>query len=409
MQNWEREKRELINQVQLLCKDLETLKTDIEKQKIYFEKFNIIFEHSRVGIGILNFEQNNIEINDSFKDILNISQNIISKHESLAEFIHYEDIEKYIKLNREAVNNKTSHYKTIIRIMPRNKDIILWCNMNVSFIYGKEKPNNALIIVEDITDIQQQRTHLKQKLEKTKQENTELEQFASVVAHDLKNPLAVIISYLRIMKTMYDKVLDEEGKEMTAKVYERAEKMSEMIDSLLFYSRMSKNANIFKPCDLEFILHEAISNLEATIKQKNAEITHDKLPIVRGNKIQLTSLFQNLLDNSIKYCENKIPKIHISSKQIAKEKSNAKINRYSTTNKILISIKDNGIGIKPQDKEKIFEIFNRINEEKYSGSGIGLAFCKKIVERHQGSIWVESDYGKGSTFNFTLNSYKNEN
>ncbi len=397
MQNWEEEKKQLVNQIQTLCNELKQLKKDIESKKTYYQKFKIIFENTKVGIGILDLKKNRVEINDSFKEMLNISQNIIIEHEKLSEYIYDEDIEKCIKLNRAAIKDRINYYETIIRVIPQNKTKMLWCKIVVSFVYENDNtPTNAVIILEDITDVHKREEHLRQKLEKTKHINIELGQFASVVAHDLKNPLAVITSYIRIMKTMYEDVLDEEGKEMTMKVYDRAEKMAEMIDSLLFYSRMSKDENIFRPCNLEYILNEALLNLETSIKNTGAVITNDKLPIVRGNKIQLTSLFQNLIENSIKYCEGKCPKIHISSEKIIEK---------TGWEKVIISITDNGIGIKSENKTKIFKIFNRVNESKYSGNGIGLASCKKIVERHNGNIWVESEPGKGSTFRFTLSFY----
>ncbi|MFW5800207.1 MAG: sensor histidine kinase [Spirochaetota bacterium] len=222
--------------------------------------------------------------------------------------------------------------------------------------------------------------------------NKELEQFASVVSHDLKGPLSVVISYINLMKKKYT---DKEAKYLTEQVIQRTHNMLDLIDNLLHYSRAGKvNKEDLEVCDCELILQSATENLKIDIESNNAKITHSPLPKIYGYKVQLISLFQNLLSNAIKYRKEDPPNIHIYAKKTGEN------------NEWLFSFKDNGIGINSKKKDKIFLIFHREKAvyDKYSGYGIGLAYCKKIVENHNGKIWVESEPDKGSTFYFTINT-----
>ena len=165
--------------------------------------------------------------------------------------------------------------------------------------------------------------------------------------------------------------------------------MQNLINDLLDYSRVTRSTRELETIDCELILNKALSNLKLFIKENNATISHDPLPVVMADSIQLVQVFQNLIINGIKSHSEGAPKIHISVEK--KE------------NEWVFSVQDNGIGIDPQYSERIFDIFKRLHtREKYPGTGIGLAICKKIVERHGGLIWVESELGKGSTFYFTL-------
>ncbi|MBI5374706.1 MAG: GHKL domain-containing protein [Candidatus Schekmanbacteria bacterium] len=165
--------------------------------------------------------------------------------------------------------------------------------------------------------------------------------------------------------------------------------MQSLISDLLAYARIGSKEADLKPVDSEAIIKHAISNLQISIENSGAVITHDSQPTITVDQVQFVQLFQNLIGNAIKFCTDSSPHIHISSEQ--KE------------NEWLFSVSDNGIGIAPDDTERIFEIFQRLHStSKYPGTGIGLAICKKIVDRHGGRIWVEAEMGKGSTFYFTI-------
>lgn len=246
--------------------------------------------------------------------------------------------------------------------------------------------------------IEEQNNDLKRLIRKLEYSNEELESFAFVISHDLKNPLVSIISYFNLIRSKYADALGKDGMELTSQVRARARRMSDMIDDLLTYSRLTNNGKNFSFHKADAMLEYAVDNLKNLIEETSATITHDPLPDrVFCDNVQVTSLFQNLIGNSIKYIkEGMKPCIHVSC-QVIDDPEHSKM-------EYCFSIKDNGIGIDRKHIEKIFIIFKRLhsNEEKYSGTGIGLAFCKKIVERHGGRIWVESAPGKGSTFYFTI-------
>ncbi|MBY8982857.1 MAG: GHKL domain-containing protein, partial [Candidatus Lokiarchaeota archaeon] len=219
--------------------------------------------------------------------------------------------------------------------------------------------------------------------------NEELEEFAYIVSHDLKNPLHTISGFLELLRQKYKSSLDEEALEIIDLCLKSGEKMKKLIVNLLDYSRLSTKMESLEEIDCNRIMKDVLFNLKSTIEKTKAIVTYDYLPTVIGDESQLTQLFQNLIDNAIKFHGIESPKVHVSIKQDSK--------------KWIFSISDNGIGINPQNYELIFKIFKRLHtQEEYPGSGIGLAFCKKIVKRHRGKIWIKSKINEGSTFYFTI-------
>jgi light-regulated signal transduction histidine kinase (bacteriophytochrome) len=199
----------------------------------------------------------------------------------------------------------------------------------------------------------------------------------------------MIKSYLQLLQRRYQGNLDEKADKYIHFAVDGATRMQNLIIDLLEYSRVGTGDNEPESIDCEFILNKVLSDIKAVIKENNATISHDPLPEVMADSTQIVQVFQNLIINGIKFHGEEAPKIHISAEKIA--------------NEWVFSVQDNGIGIDPQYSERIFEIFKRLNSrDRYPGTGMGLAICKKIVERHGGRIWVESKLGKGSTFYFTL-------
>lgn len=220
--------------------------------------------------------------------------------------------------------------------------------------------------------------------------NKDLEQFAYAASHDLKEPLRMIRSYLELIESRYKNNLDKDIKEFIYFAVDGAKRMHQLIDGLLHYSRITSNIHSLTIIDTSKILHEVLLDLSILIKEKKVEIIYDKMPEIIGDELQIKSLFQNIILNALKFNNNSKPKIIIKSEQN---------NNIET----MFSISDNGMGIDPKYFNQIFLIFKRLNyREEYEGTGIGLAICKKIVERHGGRIWVESELGKGSTFYFTI-------
>ena len=219
--------------------------------------------------------------------------------------------------------------------------------------------------------------------------NAELDQFASVVSHDLQEPLRMITAYVHLLKTQYGGKLDDDADEFIGYVVDGTKRMQGLIDDLLTYSRLGTRGKEFAPTDCNEVLALALLNLIAAIDESDARVTHDQLPTVLGDEFQLGQLFQNLIGNAIKYRGAKPAEIHVSCER------DGEMWRFA--------VKDSGIGIDPQYAERIFVIFQRLHtRQEYPGTGVGLAICKKIVERHRGRIWVESEPQKGSTFYFTL-------
>ncbi|UCH98235.1 MAG: response regulator [Candidatus Aminicenantes bacterium] len=242
--------------------------------------------------------------------------------------------------------------------------------------------------------------------------NKELEAFAYVVSHDLQEPLRAISGYLRLVEKRYKDKLDDKGKDFINRGVSGARRMQEMINDLLVYSRITTSAGSFVPCCFEKILDQALTNLSAAIERSQAKITRDPMPGFYCDESQVLRLFQNLISNAIKFCDRSRPVIHLSARQLnqkGKGKGKRK-HKHKGEDEWLFSIKDNGIGIDPAYKETVFKIFQRVHGKgKYPGTGIGLAICQKIVERHGGKIWVESEPGKGSMFFFTIKTKMIEN
>ncbi len=242
----------------------------------------------------------------------------------------------------------------------------------------------------DITQRIAMENELRQTMDKLKQSNAELEQFAYVASHDLQEPLRMVASYVQLLERRYKGRLDGDADEFIGYAVDGANRMRALIDDLLTYSRVGRLGKPFEPVDLNKTMAVVLQNLSATIDDSNAQVTYDKLPVVKADGGQLAQLFQNLIGNAIKFHGKEKPKVHISVKE--------------QDSQYLFAVKDNGIGINPEYYERLFKIFQRLHtREEYPGSGIGLAICKKIVERHGGRIWVESQSGIGSTFYFTLN------
>ena len=230
---------------------------------------------------------------------------------------------------------------------------------------------------------------LEKRAEELAQSNADLEQFASVASHDLQEPLRMVASYCQLLQRRYAEQLDERANEYIDFAVDGATRMKQLVDDLLAYSRAGRTNVDGDPVAVANVVKTVMQNLATAIEECGAEITHDELPVVRAHRGELTQIFQNLINNAIKYRSDTVPRVHISA---------------TFENGLHeFSIADNGIGIAPEYAGKVFQIFQRLHtNEEYAGTGIGLAICKKIVESNGGQIWFETNVERGSIFRFTL-------
>ncbi|HEV7763480.1 MAG TPA: PAS domain S-box protein [Thermoanaerobaculia bacterium] len=244
--------------------------------------------------------------------------------------------------------------------------------------------------VRDITVRKAAESHLANKVDELNRSNEELGQFAYIASHDLQEPLRMVASYTQLLSRRYKGKLDSDADEFIAFAVDGANRMQRLIQDLLAYSRIGTKGAGMIAVSSEEALMQALLNLRSAIADEGAVVTHDALPIVLADETQLIQVFQNLVGNAIKYQSPGVPAVHVSAQQDGRE-------RWT------FSVRDNGLGIDAKYFDKIFGMFQRLHKrEEFAGTGIGLALCKKIVERHGGSISVESDPGLGSTFRFDL-------
>jgi NO-binding membrane sensor protein with MHYT domain/nitrogen-specific signal transduction histidine kinase len=244
-------------------------------------------------------------------------------------------------------------------------------------------------IHQGISELELAKQALQRKSEELARSNAELEQFAYVASHDLQEPLRMVASYTQLLARRYQGKLDRDADEFIGFAVDGATRMQTLIRDLLSYSRVMTQGRSLQPVDTRLAFDAACENLHRAIDESGVIVSVGALPVIQADATQMTQLFQNLLGNALKYRNEHAPHVRVDARPAEKS--------------WLFSVQDNGIGIEPQYFERIFQMFQRLHtREKYSGTGIGLAICRRIVERHGGRIWVESEPGQGSTFLFAI-------
>ncbi|MGB9978507.1 PAS domain-containing sensor histidine kinase [Methanobacterium sp.] len=404
------------------------------------KNYNRLQEAQRIGhIGNWEWDiqSNVITLSEGLYQIYGIDSSNLVKYDTILNMILQED-QDIVNDNLEKALRERNPFKYEIRIRRQDGDIriISCCGEVVTDFAGH--PLNIICVEQDITErkeieyalweakneleskvkrrtrelkeanerlqkeleerkitenkLKKSEKNLKSLIEELKRSNEELQQFAYVSSHDLQEPLRTITSFTQLIERRYKDKLDSDADEFIEYIVEAAKRMQTLINDLLNYSRVATRGKEFELTDTEEILENTKSNLYASIKENSAEITSENLPEIMADKRQMIQLFQNLIGNAIKFKKPEIPpKIHI------------KAHKDEDRNEYVFSVKDNGIGMEPQYAERIFIIFQRLHtRDEYEGTGIGLAVSKRIVERHGGHIWVESEPSAGSTFYFTL-------
>lgn len=352
---------------------------DYTERKHAEERFSKAFKSNPVGMNIIDLENGSIlDVNDAYLSIFGVTREEVIGKTSVDAGLTIYPGERLGFLSVLKEKGKLS--PTEVDFRKRNGDtghLII----SAETIELGEKPY-ALVSSHDITE----RKHMEDELRRS---NAELEQFAYVASHDLQEPLRAVAGMVQLLQKRYQGQLDERADEYIHHAVEASSRMQSLINDLLMYSRVERRNHSIESVQSEECLTAALNNLDVSIHETRARVTADALPTVEADATQLTQLFQNLIGNGIKFRGEKDPHIHISAAKVE--------------NAWQFSVRDNGIGIERQYFERIFLIFQRLHTRReYAGTGIGLALCKKIVERHGGKIWVESSLGEGSTFYFTL-------
>ncbi len=310
------------------------------------------------------------------------------KYPLFKDQVHPEDQARFLAARDMAIDS--IHGGSVeFRIVRTDGEVLWLLSRQKVFADASGKAVRMLAALLDITERKRAEQALRAAHDELARSNAELEQFAYVASHDLQEPLRMVASYTQLLGKRYADRLEGDAGEFMAYIVDGAARMKQLIEDLLVYSRVGTSGKEFRPVALQEVLRRTLVNLRAAIEESGAEIAHDPLPEVTGDDSQLVQLLQNVVGNALKFRAQSVPRIHISS--IEKE------------NEWEIAVRDNGIGIEPQYFERIFMVFQRLHDKgAYSGTGIGLAICKKVVDRHGGRIWVESWPGQGSTFHFTL-------
>ncbi|WP_108869720.1 CheR family methyltransferase [Aquimarina aquimarini] len=311
----------------------------------------------------------------------NYPKNKLSTFTSLINMIHPDQLQTFKKRIDNHIK-KGENFEQELQIKT-NKNGYRWFLMSAQSQLDSQK--NTQKIVGTLMDINAR----KEAEKKMSELNTELERFAYLASHDLKEPLRTISSFTGLFREEYQHTFDDNARQYLEFIENASGRMITLTNDLLAYSQLDNKSLNFQPVDLNILLSEILEDLRQHIEEKNAIINYDKLPIITCDMIQIRQLFQNLISNSLKYQNNEQPKIDITFDN--------KRTYY------LFSIKDNGIGIAPKYHQQIFEVFKRLHTQNdYAGTGIGLANCKRIIDNHNGNIWVKSSLGEGATFYFTI-------
>ena len=362
----------------------ESLRTLAETER----RLAMTLEAGNVGIWSWRLEDNAIEWDATMRRIFGVEQDaVIDDPERSWENIASEDLPRVREAVAAAIEAKRP-FHVDYRVIHSNGEVRYVSASGEVSCDEEGRPTKFMGVCHDVTE-SRAAARLEQHARELARSNAALEEFAHVASHDLQEPLRTVTSYVELLGRRYKGQLDQDADDFIAFAVEGADRMRVLIEDLLEYSRVGSRGRPFEPVSMREVLEEALAGLEVRLEESAARVEVDgELPTVMADAGQLRQLFQNLLTNGIKFCGERPPEIHISAERLGEDWR--------------IAVRDSGIGIEPRFAERIFVIFQRLHgRERYPGTGIGLAVCKRIVERHGGRIWVESSSGEGSTFFFT--------
>ncbi len=376
-----------VQSLRWMLRDITERKRAVESLRKSEAKYRSLFDDDITADFICDVDGRILDCNPSFVKMFGFASVEETRASNFLEtYIHpWERKELLERLQRE------KRLENVKRFRKRQDGVRIHVVENIVGIFGADGKlvQTKGYIIEDTERLRAEEA-LKQYAVRLKRSNEDLERFAYVSSHDLQEPLRTIVTFTQLLERRYSGRLDADANEYIGYIVDAGKRMQSLITDLLNYSRVSSQAHAPLPVRPEEVLSQALLSLDGILEETGATVTYDPLPMVEADAQQLAQVFQNLISNAVKYRrEDEPPTIHVSGERR---------NGY-----VQFSVRDNGIGIEPQYFERIFVIFQRLHgREKYSGTGIGLAVVKRIVERHGGRIWVESEPGKGSTFHFTL-------
>ncbi|HOI13554.1 MAG TPA: PAS domain S-box protein [Methanoculleus sp.] len=365
-------------------RDITGIKQIERKLRESEETYRTVFEYTGTATAILEDDGIISLANTKLGELLGIPvARVQGTH--ITRYFQGESLEKvreYHRRRRTGPGTVQVYEAQVVRDDGEARDVLL----TVGLIPGTQQSVASLL---DITAQKQYEKQLKKYAQDLQRSNQELEHFAYVASHDLQEPLRAVASHTQILAKNYMDQLSPDAEKHMTFVVDGASRMKELIDDLLMYSRVQTRGKPFEATDCEAVLSDVLKNLQLKIQESSAVISHDPLPTVQGDATQLRQIFQNLIENALKFSGDQAPRVQVSVRELPDTWE--------------FSVRDNGIGIDPQYFERIFVIFQRLHtRSEYSGTGLGLAICKRIVERHGGGITVESRPGEGSTFSFTI-------
>lgn len=370
-----------------VIRDITSRKRAQEKLLESEERFRKIFEQGPIGMAIVGLDFRWTTLNSALCDMLGYTSEELQTM-TFPDITHPDDLELDVTLAGRLVRSEIPFYKIEKRYIKKTGEII-WANLTGALIKDSTgTPLYYVAMVEDISERKRSEQLLRRWAQDLERSNRDLERFAYIASHDLQEPLRNVANCLQLLQLKFDKDLGPDADTYINYAVLSARKMKSLVEDLLEYSRITIRGKAIQETDSEKVLINTLQNLKFALDESGAVITHDQLPTLPADPTQLMQVFQNLILNAIKFRKNGIPEIHISAQQMGME--------------WLFSVRDNGIGIDEEFFEKIFVLFQQLDKSTYDGTGIGLAIVKKIIERHRGRVWVESEVGAGSTFYFTI-------
>ena len=319
-----------------------------------------------------------LEVNPSFERLTGLKDVAGKKVSEVIPGIRETNAGLIEMYGRVALSGKPERFESFV------EPLGIWFAISV---YSSEA-EHFIAVFDNITERKQAEEALRRYTAELRRSNEELGQFAYIASHDLQEPLRMISSYLQLIEHRYKDKLDQDANEFITYAVDGANRLQNMINGLLSYSRVESRGKPFVDVDCERVLVQVLSNLTFAIEKSGASVTHDPLPTIQSDESQLIQVFQNLIENAVKFRGREPLKVHLSAERREGE--------------WVFAVKDNGMGIEEQYQERIFTMFQQLQGRRYPGVGIGLTICRRIIDRHKGRIWIESETGKGSTFYFSI-------